>query len=160
MSTPILLPVPDWRLSAHHVCRSADGEEGVQFVLDMVSLATQPFTGCPKHGAMWRGYEWHLSMYGMMLLEQLDHQLDGSRYQSDPTYKDAHHRYVVAAQQRFVRAEKTSEPWWFGEGFLHESHQSWLLKRDYARYRHYYPKTPDCLPLVWPPHEPEKRRVL
>ncbi len=115
-----------------------------------------------KHEAMWKGYEWHLSMYAMMLLEQMTEAVQAlpKGILRHLVFSEAAYDHcMLAAQRNFVRAEKTREPWWFGETFFHESHQSWLKRKCANAYKHHFFKTPDCLPLVWPPHEPGKRRV-
>lgn len=169
---PVLLPLADWRHSAHQVCKLVRELKDTKLVFEMVSMAVclpdkdakplrfhnaelRKSPTWKKHEAMWKGYEWHLSMYAMMLLEQLSETVALS-----PSSREAYDHYMLAAQRNFVRAEKTNEPWWFGESFFHESHQSWLKRKCPDAYRHYFFKTPDCLPLVWPPHEPGKRRVL
>lgn len=39
---------------------------------------------------------------------------------------------------------------WLGNEFFHESHQSNLLRKDYAYYSQFNWNVPDDLPYIWP----------
>jgi len=124
---------------------------------------------------MWRGYEWHLCMYTMTMI-QLARKTPLGRGPICELGKGELEFHVVTQQDRGVRETwlknamiftqkefsshpRTNLPYWHNEALVHESHQSWMIRHDRA-YKHHFPKTPDILPLVWPPCEEGKRRVL
>jgi hypothetical protein len=161
---PILVPLPDWQQSAVQIARlqmrPVSGGNVFQAIVEeanrICALSDPSFSPRGKNFVMWQGYEWHLSSYVMMILGESNRH-DPPRTAFERMW---FHEQLKIAQQNFTEAEKTNEPWWFGEGFFHESHQAWLKREFHQDYKHHFPKTPQSLPLVWPPHEPHRRRVL
>ena len=165
--TPIIVPVPDWQQSAAYIGRTVDFTNDVTNIMGMIgtgiAICTTRPLGKRSDGGdttklhnirdMWRGYEWHLSMYLMMLTAEVEKRTVGD-------FSEVLKHSRIDTQNIYVNAEKTNEPWWFGEGFFHESHQAWLLREYPYDFKHHFPKTPDILPMVWPPYEDGKRRVL
>ena len=164
---PIIVPVPDWRKSASYLGRTIDFTNDSETIMNMIRTSVQvcalkplssqadrdtflchPFANIQD---MWRGYEWHLMMYAMMLVAEVQ-----KRSPETESLKLIHKQ----VQSIYVGAERTNEPYWFGEGFFHESHQAWLLRAYPDDFKHHFPKTHDILPMVWPPYEACKRRVL
>ena len=168
--TPIIVPVPNWQQSAAHLGRTMDFTNDATNVLEMVRTGIKICTGSPLgkrsdggvtaelHNIrdMWRGYEWHLSMYLMMLTAEVARRPSTIKNRAIDPLKQVRRD----SQAIYINAERTNEPWWFGEGFFHESHQAWLL-REYPRdFKHHFPKAHHSLPMVWPPYEAWKRKVV
>jgi len=131
-----------------------------------------------RNQEMWRGHEWHLCMYTMALIQKarsiptsgVIHEPDGFGGWANLEFHKVVHQNkqdrmkwlkqaMQFAQKEFSEQPRTNLPYWHNEALVHESHQSWMIRHDRA-YKHYFPKTPDALPLVWPPCEEGKRRVL
>ena len=167
----IIVPVPDWRKSASYLGRTIDFTNDTEEIMTMIRTSVQVCALKPLfdrdtflcHPAeideivfaniqnMWRGYEWHLMMYSMMLIAEVQ-----KRRPETESLKLIHKQ----VQSIYVGAERTNEPYWFGEDFFHESHQAWLLRAYPDDFKHHFPKTPAIMPMVWPPYEACKRRVL
>jgi hypothetical protein len=51
---------------------------------------------------------------------------------------------------RFSLFGKVELPWWWGQQFVHDSHKSNLLRKDFEFYSKYGWKVPMGLPYAWP----------
>ncbi|SDQ18767.1 MSMEG_6728 family protein [Quadrisphaera sp. DSM 44207] len=66
---------------------------------------------------------------------------------------------VVGRTQEELTAEGLM-PSWLGDGALHLSHRSALVRKDPAHYRPLFGDVPEDLPYVWPPADDVPERVL
>ena len=171
-ATPILVPFSSFEKSAEALKWLDPREYRLQVALVARTLHTLheiknelslPMTdfvwaeGSKETLAMWKGYEWHLATYGMLLANQ-------SHYRMHTKHMNFRHTWNVGDFQKlYMKSKKTNKPYWLGEKTLHESHQSWLIRFD-PHYKHTFgkrvAKAAPLLPLCWPPHEPSKIKPL
>jgi predicted DNA-binding transcriptional regulator AlpA len=85
---------------------------------------------------MWKGYEYSLAEYGLQMCEEwLSRGFKDSLYQK---FADALDSLPYSTQ-----------PWWVANLSLHQTHQSNLLRKDFAHYSQHF-QVQDDLPYVWP----------
>ena len=175
LETPILVPFPDWKKSAETLkwLNEEDFLSQLELVVGaLIKLAQQENRTFkvetefrfdrqllknfnPQLLDMWRGYEWHLAMYGMYLANSFKKhsRLHEIWHTADVTWVSK------ACQIFYLQSQQTCEPYWFGTEFVHNSHQCWLVRND-PYYKHTFgtkiDKSASLLPVVWPPHERAK----
>jgi hypothetical protein len=71
---------------------------------------------------------------------------------------------VTTVRTQAELADAGALPPWLGDGDLHRSHRSALVRKDPDFYRPQFPDAPDDLPYVWPVRSPtvveaERRRA-
>jgi len=85
---------------------------------------------------MWQGYEYSLAEYGLQTCEEwLSRGFNDSLYEKFSAALDI--------------LPFSSSPWWVNNQLLHRTHQSNLLRKDFAHYSKYF-QVQDDLPYVWP----------
>lgn len=88
--------------------------------------------------AMWRGHEWHLLQYGIIVCREWDRR----------GYEDRLGSWFHNHQWTMRRGE---EPPWMGDSRLHRSHQSNLIRKLPEWYREQFPwMRRDDIPYFWP----------
>lgn len=179
-ATPILVPYPDWDKSADSLKWLDPQEYKRQILLSLWTLhningQTKIIADLLSEGIadteeirftllncsemltdMWRGYEWYLALYGMKLLSRRPNW-------KHEIYADPTSDIAAEFQKAYILADKVKPPYWFGEKTLHESHQSWLIRRDslYKRtFNEKIAKAAHLLPLCWPPYEEGKIKPI
>lgn len=87
---------------------------------------------------MWRGYEWKLCIYGLIICAEWIHR----------GYNDTVYDKLVSYIQ-YHDFKYRDYPPWFGDIQFHESHQSNLVRKSPEHYRKYFPDVADNLPYIW-----------
>lgn len=136
------LPYPDFAESARVLDRQRLGKQRVE-VLQLLH-ATSPHStsrGWRNHpcAKMWAHYRPALGHYGLVICTEWRRR----GYQDTCAEKIA---LLLGADL----ARPIAVPTWFGDGALHESHRSNLLRKLPDHYRTFWPTEPDNLPYIWP----------
>jgi len=104
----------------------------------ILNALTGKSSGWKNHPAtqMWQGHEWQLANYG--------HEI--CRVWISKGFNDS-----LDVRFRSFMDENTSclKPWWTEDSLLHLTHQSNLLRKNFAHYSHFFQVVND-LPYVWP----------
>lgn len=153
------LPFPDFTKSAQCLDRLRLGKQRVE-ALQILNALTGKSAGWINHPAtkMWRGYEQLLCGYcGAMILEW-----------TKRGYKDTCWKKLLNIWNELVDTDRLSltatscsneefryPPWcerptWLGNEDFHKSHQSNLLRKDFAHYSQFFPGVEATLPYIWP----------
>lgn len=136
------LPFSNFHSSAAVLDRQRLGKQRVETLQIMTALMTG--TGWVNHPAtlMWRKYEWAL----------LEYQRAICREWTERGYSDTYFDKTEALYVRHRRwLEEREWPNWLGQGELHLSHQSNLLRKDYTYYAPYFPSAWADMEYIWPP---------
>jgi Pyrimidine dimer DNA glycosylase len=144
------LPYPDFTASARVLDTRRLGKQRVE-ALQVVRALLRPDYGWRNHPAvlMWRGYEEALGRYGIEIC----------RAWRARGFADTCEQKIRADLDRFgiglVRGQDElaaagALPPWLGDGALHRSHRSALLRKDPEQYGPTFHGLPDDLPYVWP----------
>lgn len=134
------LPYESFVRSADALDRQRLGKQRVETLQIMTALLTG--RGWVNHPAtkMWRGYEGTLLMYQ----EAICFEWVGRGYK-DTCYVKTSELYY----DHFSRL-RTSQPFWLRSREFHRAHQSNLIRKNPAYYKHQFPGVPDDLEYVWP----------
>lgn len=128
----------------------SDFQKSVQ-CLDPKRLGNQVYRECltlirgawPNHPAskMWKGYEKSLARYALFGLKELSKR--GRNY--------PHH--IITFEEYLNRTGTEENPPWLGNGRLHASHRSNLLRKNREWYGKFGWTESDDLPYFWPTKE-------
>ena len=131
------LPYESFRDSAKILDYRRLGKQRVE-AYQILRALTGESTGWVNHPAtrMWRGYEYHLCIYGAMICTEW--KMRG--------YNDSLQSKFLDASLQFDTAIR---PDWLGMPELHKSHQSNLYRKDPVHYAKFASVGAD-LPYVWP----------
>lgn len=186
--TPILVPLPSLKESAealkwlsiakyhNQVCLVATTLAQLHAESKQLPIQKNDYVwmeGLKNIVEMWRGYEWHLALYGMLLTNQSHYQeFHKNRSCTKRRLKSEQNEYEKIStgsyepgvfQEFYLKTKRTQKPYWLGEKTLHESHQSWLIRYD-SNYKHTFgkkvTKAAHLLPLCWPPYNSGKIKYL
>lgn len=102
--------------------------------------------GYKNHPAvyMWRGYEYALCMYGMMICLEWS---NNRRFQDKQLFRL--HELARLAQRREGHGAGYVSPPWFGDTDLMRSHRSNLVRKDAETYGDLFRQTPRNMPYLW-----------
>lgn len=129
------LPYPDFVASSRVLDWRRLGKQRVEAFQIWKALM---FGGAwARHPAvrMWRGYEQSLLVYHDAMIREWIHR----GYRNNMPFRGA-------------RSVSHTPPW-LGDEAFHRSHQSNLLRKDYAHYSPHFPGVPTDLPYIWPASE-------
>ena len=136
------LPYPSFEDSAACLDYKRLGKQRLE-TLQIVHTLLEPKTtkGWLNHPAvrMWRGYEFCLVNYGLIICEQWQ-----SRGYKDNIWFDLDEYYT------FLYNEDMQVPPWLGNDAFHKSHQSNLLRKNPEHYEQFNWDVERDLPYVWP----------
>jgi Pyrimidine dimer DNA glycosylase len=131
------LPYRNYRQSAQSLDNRRLGKQRVECLQILKSLTIDGY-GWRNHPAvkMWHGYKGALIQYSLDICNEWRSR----------GFKDT----CLDKIMDFMRADDNNDtpPWLTDEFCL--SHQSNLLRKDPAFYRHHFPEVPDNLPYLWP----------
>ncbi|MEV0393127.1 MSMEG_6728 family protein [Polymorphospora rubra] len=145
------LPYPDFTASAHALDARRLGKQRVE-ALQVLRALTRPRYGWRHHPAvkMWAGYEEALVRYGLQMCAVW--RATGRRDTVAGTLVEdltlACGAFPVRPQPELATAGEL--PPWLGDGALHRSHRSALLRKEPDFYRPIFGDLPPDLPYVWP----------
>ena len=132
------------------------GKQRVE-TLQVLRALVLPDYGWQRHPAvlMWRGRVPALVAYGLACVDEWTAQgrADTTREQIAEFAPDV----VGVSQAELAEAEML--PRWLGDGALHLSHRSALVRKDPTFYRRVFGDVPDDLPYVWPDADPAPERA-
>ena len=94
---------------------------------------------------MWRGYEYALCIYGMMICLEWS---NNRRFVDKELFR-LHELSVLAARRPGHEPGYVSPPW-FGDADVMRSHRSNLIRKDAETYADRWPRTPENMPYLWP----------
>jgi Pyrimidine dimer DNA glycosylase len=144
------LPFADFDRSARALDLRRLGKQRVE-TIQIVRALSRPGYGWANHPAvlMWKGFEEALGRYGLTCCDVWT-ELGFEDTCALTIATDLREAGVdsIRTQPDLVAADAL--PSWLGDGALHRSHQSSLLRKDEKHYRPLFPDTPDDLPYVWP----------
>jgi hypothetical protein len=137
------LPYANFAESATVLDMRRLGKQRVE-CLQILNALTNPEYGWQNHPAtkMWRGHEYWLFKYGQTIC--LEWKSRG--------YKDTCLRKMsdIVAEHPSLFTLGSCPPTWIGDGDLHRSHRSNLVRKMPDHYRRFWPTVPDDLEYVWP----------
>lgn len=135
------LPFRDFAASARTLDQKRLGKQRVEN-LQILSALLDSSKGWQNHPAvrMWRGHEYALLIYQFKICDEW----------TSRGYRDTCRDKAEALFTDFACDTRTGSPPWLGSKPFHESHQSNLLRKDFAHYGPLFPDTPDYLPYAWP----------
>lgn len=136
----------DYAIVSYQLDNKRLGKQRVETYQIMRSL-TGISGGWINHPAtqMWQGYEYSLAEYGLQMCEEwLSRGFKDSLYQ----------RFADALDS----LPYSKQPWWVANSSLHKTHQSNLLRKDFAHYSQHF-QVQDDLPYVWPSPTEETFRL-
>lgn len=144
------LAYPDFIKSAQCLDDKRLGKQRVE-CLQILKALTIPDYGWKNHPVvkMWKGYEWTLAQYGIEICKEWI-----KRGFKDTTLSKICEIQTSCSPLHNVKFE-IYVPDWFGNESFHLSHQSNLLRKDYAHYSKYFPNVSDGLPYQW--YNPETK---
>jgi hypothetical protein len=141
------LPYRDFARSAAVLDQARLGKQRVE-TLQVLRALELPDYGWQHHPAvlMWRGRTPALVAYGLECVAAWT-----ARGHADST-RDLIAEFApeVLGRSQADLAEAGMLPRWLGNGALHLSHRSALVRKDAAYYRAVFGDVPDDLPYVWP----------
>ncbi|KKP50488.1 MAG: hypothetical protein UR43_C0033G0005 [candidate division TM6 bacterium GW2011_GWF2_33_332] len=149
------MPYPDFVKSAQCLDNKRLGKQRVE-CLQILKALTIPDYGWKNHPIvkMWKGYESLLCIYGIKMSEEWikrgyrDTMLN--RYNSPLITNEE-----VIVLSKHIEPYPVLYPFWFGNKSFHLSHQSNLLRKDYAHYSKFFIDVPNDLPYQW--YNPETK---
>jgi hypothetical protein len=158
------LPFPDFERSAHALDLKRLGKQRVE-TIQIVRALIRPGYGWANHPAvlMWRGFEESLGRYGITCCQAWTEL--GFRDTCGPTIaEDLKAVGIDTIRSQRELAAAGALPAWLGDGALHLSHQSALVRKSPEHYRPLFPDVPDNLEYLWPVRSPavlaaEQRRA-
>jgi hypothetical protein len=118
-------------------------------VLDMRRLGKQRVEALqllkgqwPNHPAskMWKNHRESLALYGVTICQRW----------IDLGYKDTCTEKILALVDEDIDFNEIDYPHWLGDEEFHISHQSNLLRKDFAYYSQFFQNVPDNMPYIWP----------
>jgi hypothetical protein len=149
------LPYPSFERSARALDVRRLGKQRVE-TLQVVRALTRPGYGWANHPAvlMWKGHEEALGRYGLVCCEIWT---EGGRADTCAAtiVSDLRAAGISTIRTEDELAERGALPAWWGDGELHRSHQSALVRKDREHYGPQFPDVPDDLPYVWPVRSPQ-----
>lgn len=133
------LPYPDFAESASALDYRRLGKQRVETLQILRALAgfTRGWTNHPAT-RMWRGYEAALINYGIAVCDEWMQR----GYEDTCKFKLLYLRAIFDGEPM--------TPTWLGDGAIHRSHQSNLVRKDPEYYGPRFPDVPADLPYVWP----------
>jgi len=142
------LAYPDFVKSAQCLDSKRLGKQRVE-CLQILKALTMPDYGWKNHPIvkMWKGYEMELCNYGWTICEEWTKR----------GFLDTVGVKIYESSRR-IRMQDEYLTWmesWLGNESFHLSHQSNLLRKDYAHYSKYFPNVPNDLPYQW--YNPETK---
>ena len=139
------LPYPDFERCAAVLDRARLGKQRVEVLQILRALRIEGY-GWRSHPVvrMWRGCTEALVAYGLAC----SREWTGRGHPDTCEVQIA--EFAAAARTQAELAGAGALPAWLGDGALHRSHQSALVRKDPAYYRPLFPDVPDALPYVWP----------
>ncbi len=148
------LPYADFERSARALDHRRLGKQCVE-TIQVVRALTRVGYGWANHPAvlMWRGYEEALGRYGITCCETWT-ELGFGDTCATTIVSDLRAAGIDALRTQSELAAKAALPPWLGDGAVHRSHQSALVRKDRQHYRALFPDVPDDLPYVWPVRSP------
>lgn len=145
------LPYADFAATARALDSRRLGKQRVE-ALQVLRALTRDVYGWKNHPAvlMWAGYEEALVAYALAMCDEWR-----QRGHNDTVATTVVEDFRAAMGMGRVRTQAELAaagclPPWLEEESLHRSHQSSLVRKDPAHYRHLFPDVPDDLPYVWP----------
>jgi hypothetical protein len=131
-------PLLDFEASAEVLDWQRLGKQRVETVQILNALVEG--TGWKNHPAvkMWSGYEGALARYGLAMVREWVAR----------GYKDIKCGPILESYAEEF-PHPCLPPWW-GDEKVHVSHQSRLIQKNTAFYRHKFPEAPTDLAYVWP----------
>jgi hypothetical protein len=146
------LPYRDFARSAAVLDRARLGKQRVE-TLQVLRALELPDYGWRHHPAvtMWRGRTPALVAYGLACVDAWTAQ---GRADSTAAQIAEFAPEVVGRSQADLAAAGLL-PGWLGDGALHLSHRSALVRKDPSFYRQVFGDVPDDLPYVWPDPDPD-----
>lgn len=144
------LPFSNFNSSALVLDRQQLSKQRVDTLQIMMALMTG--TGRTNHPAtlMWRRYEWALLEYQRAICREWL-----ARGHKDVFFDKTEELYL----KKRTWVEERVWPNWLAFGEMHLSHQSNLLKKDYAHYRQYFPWAPLDMEYVWPQEQENYKKL-
>lgn len=135
------LPYPSFELSAKVLDVKRLGKQRVETKQILTALEAKRNNtkyGWQNHPAtlMWEGYDTVLAMYGAVIC--MEWRSRG--------YKDT----MLPWFEKYISETPKAAPSWIGDGKLHASHRSNLLRKDITYYSKFGWTEPTDLPYVWP----------
>jgi Pyrimidine dimer DNA glycosylase len=159
------LPYPDFERSAHALDPKRLGKQRVE-TIQVVRALVRPGYGWANHPAvlMWKGFEEALGRYGITCCRAWT-ELGFSDTCALTITEDLKAAGVDTIRPQHELAAADRLPAWLGDGALHLSHQSALVRKDPEYYRPLFPDAPHNLEYVWPIRSPavlaaEQRRAV
>jgi hypothetical protein len=151
------LPFADFEETARSLDTRRLGKQRVE-TLQIVRALTQPGNGWRNHPAvlMWRGYEEALGAYGLAICREWQRRgyADSCELKILDDLGAAGVRVPVRSVAELRQAGQL--PPWLGDGALHRSHRSALVRKDPDFYRPAFGDVPPDLPYVWPGGQPAR----
>jgi len=136
------LPSPDYAESARVLDYKRLGKQRVETKQILLAMGKDK-GGWVNHPAtkMWRGYEIELCRYGFAMSKEW--VMRG--------YNDNLAVFFTDSLLSYKRQGLNDQPPpWLGDDFIHASHRSNLLRKDFDFYKQYGWREPSDLPYVWP----------
>jgi hypothetical protein len=143
------LPYPDFDASAQALDTRRLGKQRVE-VIQIVRALTVPSYSWKSHPAvlMWEGHEEALGAYGLAMTREW-HERGFADTCAATITADLAAAGVAPIRGQADLAARGALPPWLGDGALHRSHQSALVRKDPV-YHDRFPDVPADLPYVWP----------
>jgi Pyrimidine dimer DNA glycosylase len=150
------LPYRDFARSAQVLDQARLGKQRVE-TLQVLRALELPEYGWHSHPVvtMWRGRTPALVAYGLACVRAW--RALGHADSTEELIGEFAPDVVGATQEELGDAGLL--PSWLGDGALHLSHRSSLVRKDPAHYRPVFGDVPDDLPYVWPPADDVPLRV-
>ena len=133
------LPEMTFTASAQALDNKRLGKQRVE-VLQLLRALSGESKGWANHPAckMWRGYEWWLMLYGLMVCQEWERR----------GFKDTCEQKIIAIGDKYSRETQNFPPW-INTEFI-TAHRSNLIRKNPEYYSHKWPDTPKDLPYIWP----------
>lgn len=145
------LPHPDFERTAAVLDTRRLGKQRVE-AMQILRALTRPTYGWKHHPAvlMWQGYEEALGAYAVAICREWCRR--GYADTCEVKILDDLAAAAVPAPPRSQAGLGAAGalPPWLGDGAVHRSHQSALLRKDPSWYTAVFGDVPDDLPYVWP----------
>lgn len=131
------LPYADFHKSAAVLDYKRLGKQRVE-AIQILNAIQGKSKGWVNHPCvkMWRGFEHALLDYADAMIQEW--------------VKQGYKNTIDVSKLREQATGSYNLPWWFGKEKFHISHQSNLLRKDYAYYSVFFPDVPDNLEYYWP----------
>ena len=140
------LPYADFDKSAQVLDYRRLGKQRVETKQILNALSVYGAKGWRNHPAtkMWEGHETLLAYYGAAMCREWIRR--GYKDTLTPFFRD-----VIDNEREVI-----GQPWFIGNSEFHLSHQSNLLRKDFAYYGSKFPNIPDNLPYIWTADQTER----